>query len=545
MPSERAAQSDETPPRSPSVPSPDADTLGAEDVIAALIGNVSALNNLERMVLGAGSGETDDHAERPSSATKCEVSGGGCRADLDLLLGNELLGELRLVAPVQGGTGASGRVFLAEWENDASQPKERYAAKIMRSGPSLDENLTWWFQTESKALRSLDHRNIVKFHRTMKTDGFYILVMEYVEGGSLETFLAGKNNQPQPELLVIDVVRQIADGLAHANEVLDGFVHRDIKPANILYRKVDRTPATPNGLQFLICDYGFALCHHWPRHSSVGSFQGTPQYASPQQAAMNSKAVTDKDDVFSLGVIAFRMLTGFLPFKRNLHDRPYLALLEACNTTEPVDVQPLRERDISCDEGGFGQLIQRMLRKKDRGVRPSAQEVADRAAALLNENRGDGVVASDACASPPRGVTAATVSPREQCVAVVSGASGGRRYRLFAAGVCGVVVTWALASAVRHWGPTQGSTTNVVAGQVRDSRSKAPVVGAVVTLLNVDTLAGRTPVATTDEHGRYRFDGLASKPHPQVRVQVRMDGYEASNTDQAFGTTGHTIDLQR
>jgi serine/threonine-protein kinase len=124
--------------------------------------------------------------------------------------------------------------------------------------------------------------------------------MEYVEGEGLDTFLA-KNKISQGRILRI--VSDIADALHFAHE--KGVVHRDIKPANVMLTKDGRVKVADFGLAHFLDSAGGG-------QTKTGMVLGTPSYMSPEQ--VQGQRVDRRSDIYSLGVVLFRMLTGRVPF---------------------------------------------------------------------------------------------------------------------------------------------------------------------------------------------------------------------------------------
>lgn len=157
------------------------------------------------------------------------------------------------------------------------------------------------FRREAQAAAVLRHPHIVQIYDFDATeDGLYYMVMEYIEGQSLEDYLdAHKTALPQNE--AVQLFKEIADALQYAHD--SGMVHRDIKPANMLLDK--------NGRIYLT-DFGIAQIVGASRLTESGLTTGTPYYMAPEQVA--GKPVTAAADQYALGVMLYQMFTGRLPF---------------------------------------------------------------------------------------------------------------------------------------------------------------------------------------------------------------------------------------
>ncbi|QQS02141.1 MAG: serine/threonine-protein kinase [Austwickia sp.] len=159
------------------------------------------------------------------------------------------------------------------------------------------------FREEARHTALLGHHNIATVYDYGKEDaagaGTSWLVMEYVEGEPLSQII--RREGPQSPRRTAMIIGQCADALQAAHEA--GVVHRDVKPANILVR--------PDGVVKLT-DFGIARAKDASPLTRTGEVMGTAQYISPEQAM--GKPVTRASDIYSLGVVAYELLTGNRPF---------------------------------------------------------------------------------------------------------------------------------------------------------------------------------------------------------------------------------------
>jgi len=163
-----------------------------------------------------------------------------------------------------------------------------------------DPTFTRRFETEAKAVASLDHENIVRIIDYGSSEGAYTIVMEYIDGVSLKDVLSSR--KILGDKLTLLIAREICLGLDHAHQ--RGIIHRDIKPANIMI--------TSEG-QVKITDFGLAKLHQSETQMTVAStLLGTPLYMSPEQAI--GEAIDGRSDLFSLGTICYEAMTGTQPF---------------------------------------------------------------------------------------------------------------------------------------------------------------------------------------------------------------------------------------
>lgn len=176
-----------------------------------------------------------------------------------------------------------------------------YALKLLhRRTPNLQERLV----AEARMQSRLQHPHIVQVIDVIEHDGQQGIVMELVEGPSLERLL----DHRRLELAQVDrLVDQILDGVAHAHSA--GVIHRDLKPANVLLAPRAGT------LVAKVCDFGIAKSTDGPALSSTrtGSALGTPRYMSPEQIR-DAKHVDERTDVFALGTMLYEMVAGVHPF---------------------------------------------------------------------------------------------------------------------------------------------------------------------------------------------------------------------------------------
>ncbi len=207
------------------------------------------------------------------------------------------------------GEGGMGVVYKA-LDTKLNRP---VALKFLPSHVSEAEKDKERFVQEAQAAASLSHANICTIFGIEDVEGKQFIVMEYVDGQTLQE---KKQNLPLKQALEIGI--QIADGLAAAHD--KGIVHRDIKPENIMIKK-DGTVQ--------IMDFGLAKLRGATRLTKEGSTVGTVGYMSPEQ--VQGLDVDHRTDIFSLGVLLYEMIAGQSPFK-GVH--------ETAITYEIVNVDP-------------------------------------------------------------------------------------------------------------------------------------------------------------------------------------------------------------
>lgn len=171
----------------------------------------------------------------------------------------------------------------------------QYAVKVFRKpmNPQVIENV----RSEIEVLRRLNHENIVKLHYTFEDTNHLYIVLEYIEGKTLASFLKKAPTEDQ----VKSISRQLlaAIGCMHSNSI----AHRDLKLDNIM---IDEA----NDNRVVLIDFGFATSCE----KKLKMFCGTPSYMSPE-IVKRSWYSGSKADIWALGVILYRMATGVFPFR--------------------------------------------------------------------------------------------------------------------------------------------------------------------------------------------------------------------------------------
>jgi serine/threonine protein kinase len=199
------------------------------------------------------------------------------------------------------GSGGMGSVYLCEHK----LMRRRVAVKVLPTAKADDPSSLERFYREARAVAALDHPNIVRAYDIDQDDNLHFLVMEYVDGASLQEVI--KKTGAMDVSRAAHYIRQAAQGLQHAHETA-GLVHRDIKPGNIL---VDRNGTVK------ILDMGLARFFHDEEDILTKKYDenvlGTADYLAPEQA-LDSHAVDIRADIYSLGATFYFCLTGRTPF---------------------------------------------------------------------------------------------------------------------------------------------------------------------------------------------------------------------------------------
>jgi serine/threonine protein kinase len=197
------------------------------------------------------------------------------------------------------GRGGMGDVYRAtDLTND-----DVVAVKVMRAEHAADRELVGRFAAEIRAVQRVDHPNVVGYVDAGTHEGTPYLVMEYVEGADLN---AVANASPKRRFGIrrtLDLLAMICDGVQALHDA--GVVHGDLKTGNVLVDPVGRA---------VVGDLGLARPWSSSCRLPMGKTAGTPQYMAPELITGVASAPAPSSDVYALGALAFRMLTGRLPF---------------------------------------------------------------------------------------------------------------------------------------------------------------------------------------------------------------------------------------
>jgi serine/threonine protein kinase len=258
------------------------------------------------------------------------------------------------------GSGGMGMVFQAE----DTKLNRAVALKVMQPTLAVTAENRQRFVQEGRAAAAVEHDHIITIYQVDEDRGLPFLAMQLLHGETLEARLQ-RHRGPQPMAFVVRIGRQIAEGLEAAHR--GGLVHRDIKPSNIwLEEGRDRVK---------ILDFGLArVVHAASQLTQTGMILGTPGYLAPEQ--VGGHAVGTACDLFSLGVVLYRMCTGALPFQGT----DTLSILTALATTKPREVRELNAQVPA----PLAILVMRLL-AREAAQRPKDREVTAALAAIERE----------------------------------------------------------------------------------------------------------------------------------------------------------------
>jgi predicted Ser/Thr protein kinase len=284
------------------------------DLLPALRQRLDALGAMNAAML-----TRDSHQDTVAGGANGagQAAGGGISG----IPGYEVVREL--------GRGGMGVVYLAR----QTGLDRLVALKMLLAGQHAAPAERARFQAEVKAIARLQHPNIVQVFEVGEHEGRAFYSMEYLDGGNLEDRIGSR---PQPARQAAELVEVLARAIHAAHQ--KGIIHRDLKPANILLASRECDPPIAD-LVPRISDFGLAkLLDVSSGPTLTEHILGTPGYMAPEQASGRSKQVGPGTDVYALGAILYRVLTGRLPFQGESH----VAVLRQVFEEDPIPPRRLQ-----------------------------------------------------------------------------------------------------------------------------------------------------------------------------------------------------------
>ncbi len=212
----------------------------------------------------------------------------------ELTTGSLFAGRYQVIEEL--GRGGMGRVYKV-FDKEVNT---KVALKLIKPEISADEETIERFRHELKVTRDISHKHVCRMYDLGKEAGSYFITMEYIPGEDLKSMI-----QMSGQLGVgtaVHLGEQICEGLAEAHR--RGVVHRDLKPSNVM---IDREGTVR------IMDFGIARSLRVKGITGAGIIIGTPEYMSPEQ--VEGKEVDLRSDIYSMGIILYKMVTGRVPFE--------------------------------------------------------------------------------------------------------------------------------------------------------------------------------------------------------------------------------------
>jgi len=296
------------------------------------------------------------------------------------------VGSFQIVKMV--GRGGMGTVYLAEHPVIGS----KVAVKFLHQSMAHEPEVVARFYDEARAVNLIGHENIVGVYdlSLLPPDRFYY-VMEYLEG---ETLAALERRGPVPVATGLEILGQLCDALAAAHE--QGVVHRDLKPENVFL------VARRGHAHFVkLVDFGIAKLRGGAAgRTQAGVLVGTPEYMAPEQC--DDGTIDARTDVYALGVMAFELFTGLLPFRSRSTTQLLLA---------HMGKPPPRPSSIVPMDAGLEAAILKALEKEPARRFQDMSELGEALRLVHQRLSGGGAPAAPAPPAPPPAARAAAAPP--------------------------------------------------------------------------------------------------------------------------------------
>jgi len=247
-------------------------------------------------------------------------------ADPDTLeIGAMLAGRYEILQLI--GRGGMGAVYKAR----DTELDRTVALKLIRPELAKDPQILKRFKQELILARQVTHKNVIRIFDLGQSDGIKFITMDFVEGLDLRHLLLEKGKFPPEQ--AARIMLQICRALEAAHS--EGVIHRDLKPQNIMLDASGRV---------YVMDFGIARSAYLPGMTQTGALIGTPEYMSPEQG--RGEKLTERSDLFSLGIIFYELLTGKSPY---YSDTPLATLWKRMTekATPPVVVDPTLPQALS------------------------------------------------------------------------------------------------------------------------------------------------------------------------------------------------------
>lgn len=242
--------------------------------------------------------------------------------DIDLLSTNQtLIGKKVGAYSIREKIGEGGMGMVYRAERSDGKFDHQVAIKIIRRGQATDENIRR-FQREQHILAGFNHPNIARlFDGGTTDDGFPYIIMEYISGAPIDDYCKTNNCNIDEKVALF---QQVLEAIRYAHENL--VIHRDLKPGNILVDENGNVKVLDFGISKLLEDDSDTALTH------TGARLLTPRYAAPEQ--IRQKNITTATDMYALGVVFYKLLTGEGPFE--LNDLSHYEMEQVILQTDPL-----------------------------------------------------------------------------------------------------------------------------------------------------------------------------------------------------------------
>lgn len=260
---------------------------------------------------------------------------------------NEMIGDYRVVDFI--GQGGMGEVYHFYHE----KLNRSVAVKVLGAKGGLDASYKQRFLNEARLQSSLQHPNIATFYDFQEVGNELLIFMELVDGETLENLAERQFYSIEESLRIFESIVG-AIGYVHSN----GILHRDIKAENVKINSI--------GVPKLL-DFGIAKDNRSQGLTKVGGVIGTPKYLAPEQ--FDGKSATTQTDIWSLGILLYKMLTGKTPFEGEMFEYLVLQIIqgnypppESRNPAIPLEVSGIIKKCLAMDASQRYQTTEELLR---------------------------------------------------------------------------------------------------------------------------------------------------------------------------------------
>ena len=325
------------------------------------------------------------------------------------------------------------------------------ALKVLPPELASAQTMAERFKREARLAASFDHPNIIPIYRVGQRGGVFFIAMKFIEGRSLDDIIEQQGPLPIP--VVLHVLRAATRALAFAHR--NNVVHRDVKGANILIDQDGR---------IVVTDFGIARASEDAGLTQTGLLMGTPYFMSPEQCA--GHRVGQQSDQYSLGIVAFQMLAGVVPFRAETipgimqhHFFTPVPSLRDVRTDVPRALVDVVNKALAKRPGDRYVSTQDMMVAVD--AIPFSEDDRRRGEALLRDLvLGVNVAKVDASVLPPLAETQIMAVPTAEALRAKQEGERRRRTGMVVAGVAGAALMTTLGfTMARRGGPAD--TTSV------------------------------------------------------------------------------------
>src|SRR6266404_3083326 len=293
--------------------------------------------------------------------------GGGSTPSDNLEKGTVLAGRYEILRLL--GRGGMGAVYKAR----DTELDRTVALKLIRPELARNPQILKRFKQELILARQVTHKNVIRIFDLGQSDGIKFITMDFVEGQDLRQLLL-ERGQLAPEQAA-RIMLQICRALEAAH--VEGVIHRDLKPQNIMLDAKGRV---------YVMDFGIARSAYLPGMTQTGALIGTPEYMSPEQG--RGEKLTERSDLFSLGIIFYELLTGKSPY---YSDTPLATLWKRMTekATAPVVLDPTLPQALS-------DIVVKALEIEPKNRFASAREMAQQLEIWLGPSEGSSTIIAPA-----------------------------------------------------------------------------------------------------------------------------------------------------